>query len=45
MDGLARRMQWIGIAGAGCIAVGALLLLDLIAPWLIPRVFGLAYAA
>jgi O-antigen/teichoic acid export membrane protein len=44
LDSLARRMQWLGIAGAGCAAAAALIPLDLIAPWLIPHVFGAAYA-
>jgi O-antigen/teichoic acid export membrane protein len=44
VDGLARRMQWLGIVGSGCAAAGALVPLDLVAPWLIPRVFGPGYA-
>jgi O-antigen/teichoic acid export membrane protein len=44
VDGLAYRMQWLGILGAACGAVAALVPLDLIAPWLIPRVFGPGYA-
>ena len=43
VDGLVRRMQWLGILGSGCGAAAALVPLDLIAPWLIPRVFGPAY--
>jgi O-antigen/teichoic acid export membrane protein len=42
--GLARRMQWLGILGSGCAAAGALVPLALVAPWLIPRVFGAGYA-
>ena len=44
VDGLAARMQWLGILGAACAAAGALVPLDLVAPWLIPRVFGPGYA-
>jgi O-antigen/teichoic acid export membrane protein len=44
LDGLARRMQWLGILGAGSAAAAALVPLDLVAPWLIPHVFGPAYA-
>jgi O-antigen/teichoic acid export membrane protein len=44
VDGLARRMQWVGILGSACAAAGALVPLDLVAPWLIPRVFGPAYS-
>jgi O-antigen/teichoic acid export membrane protein len=44
VDGLAGRMQWLGILVSACAAAGALLPLDLIAPWLIPRVFGPGYA-
>ena len=44
VDGLARRMQWLGILGSGCAAACMLLPLDLVAPWLIPHVFGPGYA-
>lgn len=44
LDRLGRRMQWLGIASAGGAAAAALIPLDLIAPWLIPRVFGPTYA-
>ena len=44
VDGLAARMQWLGILGSACVAAGALVPLDLVAPWLIPRVFGPGYA-
>jgi len=44
VDGLAGRMQWLGILGSACGALVALLPLDLVAPWLIPRVFGPGYA-
>ena len=44
VDGLVGRMQWLGILGGGCAAVIALVPLDLVAPWLIPRVFGPGYA-
>ena len=44
VDAQARRIQWLGIVSSGCVAGTALMLLDLIAPWLIPRVFGPAYA-
>ena len=37
-------MQWLGILGSACAAAGALVPLDLVAPWLIPRVFGPGYA-
>jgi len=43
VDGLAARMQWLGILGSACAAAGALVPLDLVAPWLIPRVFGPGY--
>ena len=43
VDGRAHRMQWLGILGSACTAVGALVPLALIAPWLIPRVFGPGY--
>src|ERR1035441_1465535 len=44
VDGLAARMQWLGILGSACAAAGALVPLDLAAPWLIPHVFGPGYA-
>ncbi len=44
VDGLVGRMQWLAIGGAACAAAGALLPLDLIASWLIPRVFGPGFA-
>ena len=44
VEGLASRMQWLGILGSACAAAGALVPLDLVAPWLIPRVFGPGYA-
>ena len=44
VDGLAGRMQWLGILGSACAAAGALVPLDLVAPWLVPRVFGPGYA-
>ena len=44
VDGLAGRMQWLGILGSACAAAAALVPLDLVAPWLIPRVFGPGYA-
>jgi O-antigen/teichoic acid export membrane protein len=44
VDGLAYRLQWLGILGAACGAAGALVPFDLIAPWVIPRVFGPGYA-
>ena len=44
VDGLVGRMQWLGILGSACAAAGALVPLDLVAPWLIPRVFGPGYA-
>ena len=44
VDGLAARMQWLGILGSACAAACALVPLNLVAPWLIPRVFGPEYA-
>jgi O-antigen/teichoic acid export membrane protein len=44
VDGLAGRMQWLGILSSACLAAAALVPLDLVAPWLIPRVFGPGYA-
>jgi O-antigen/teichoic acid export membrane protein len=38
-------MQWIGILGSAAAAAAALVPLDLVAPWLIPRVFGPGYAS
>lgn len=43
VDGRAHRMQWLGILGSACAAAGALVPFDLVAPWLIPRVFGPGY--
>jgi O-antigen/teichoic acid export membrane protein len=43
VDGRAHRMQWLGILGSACAAAVALVPFDLIAPWLIPRVFGPGY--
>jgi O-antigen/teichoic acid export membrane protein len=43
VEGLADRLQWLGILGAACGAAVALVPLDLVAPWLIPRVFGPGY--
>jgi O-antigen/teichoic acid export membrane protein len=45
VDSLAHQMQWLGILVAACTAVAALIPLDLVAPWLIPHVFGPAYAS
>ena len=45
VEGLALRMQWLGILGSACAAAAALVPLDLVAPWVIPRVFGPGYAA
>ena len=44
VDGVAGRMQWLGILGSACAAAVALVPLDLVAPWLIPRLFGAGYA-
>ncbi|MGH3220389.1 MAG: oligosaccharide flippase family protein [Streptosporangiaceae bacterium] len=44
VDGLAHRMQWLGILCSGCAAAAALVPLALAAPWLIPLVFGPGYA-
>ena len=44
VEGLAHRLQWLGILGAACATAGALVPFDLVAPWLIPRVFGPGYA-
>ena len=37
-------MQWLGMLGSACAAAAALVPLALVAPWLIPRVFGPGYA-
>jgi O-antigen/teichoic acid export membrane protein len=42
-DSLTDRVQWMGIVGSGCAAAIALVPLDLLAPWLIPHVFGPGY--
>lgn len=44
VDGLAGRIQWLGILGSGCAAAAMLVPLALVAPWLIPVVFGPGYA-
>ena len=44
VDGLAGRIQWLGILGSGCAAAAMLVPGDLVAPWLIPRVLGHGYA-
>jgi O-antigen/teichoic acid export membrane protein len=44
VDGLANRAQWLGILVSACATAAALVPLDLVAPWLIPRVFGPGYA-
>jgi O-antigen/teichoic acid export membrane protein len=44
VDGLAARMQWLGILFSACSTAVALVSLDLVAPWLIPHVFGPGYA-
>lgn len=38
-----RRLQWLAIVGSALLAVAALLPLDLVAPWAVPRIFGPAY--
>jgi len=43
VDGLVQRMQWLAIIGSGCAAACVLVPLALVAPWLIPRVFGPGY--
>ena len=43
VDDLACRMQWLGILCSGCTAAAALVPLAVVAPWLIPRVFGPGY--
>jgi O-antigen/teichoic acid export membrane protein len=45
VSGLAHRMQWLGIVGSACAAAGLLVPFALVAPWLIPHVFGPGYAA
>ena len=45
VDGLAGRMQWLGILGSACAAAGVLVPVDLVAPWLVPRVFGPGFAS
>ena len=37
VNGPAHRMQWLGILGSACAAAGALVPLDLVAPWLSAR--------
>ena len=44
VDGLAGRVQWLGIWGSGCASAAMLVPLDLVAPWVIPVVFGHGYA-
>jgi O-antigen/teichoic acid export membrane protein len=44
VDSLVVRVQWLGILGSACAAAGTLVPLDLVASWLIPRVFGPGYA-
>jgi O-antigen/teichoic acid export membrane protein len=44
VNDLARRMQWLSILGTACFTTAALVPLDLVAPWLIPHVFGPGYA-
>lgn len=44
VEGVARRMQWLGILGSGCVSAALLVPLDLVAPWLIPHVFGRGFA-
>jgi O-antigen/teichoic acid export membrane protein len=44
LDDTTRRMQWLGIAGSACAAIAFLAPLALVAPWLLPRVFGHGYA-
>ena len=36
-------MQWLGIAGSACGAAALLVPLAVVAPWLIPHVFGSGY--
>lgn len=45
VNGLAARMQWMGIVGSASAAAAVLVPLDLVAPWLIPHVFGPGYAS
>jgi O-antigen/teichoic acid export membrane protein len=44
VEGMAHRLQWLGILGAACGAALALVPLDLVAPWLVPHVLGPGYA-
>jgi O-antigen/teichoic acid export membrane protein len=44
VEGLVGRMQWLGILGSACATTGVLVPLDLVAPWLVPHVFGPGYA-
>lgn len=44
VDGLAHRVQWLGILGSGCVAAAVLVPLALAAPWLVPLVLGRGYA-
>jgi len=44
LDDATRRMQWLGIAGSACAAAALLVPLALVAPWLVPWVFGHGYA-
>ena len=45
VEGLAHRMQWLSILCSACAATGAMIVLVLISPWLVPTVFGASYAA
>ena len=44
LDDAARRMQWLGIAGSACAAAALLVPPALVAPWLVPWIFGHGYA-
>ena len=44
VDGLVHQMQWLGILCSACIAAAILVPLAVVAPWLIPFVFGPRYA-
>jgi O-antigen/teichoic acid export membrane protein len=44
VDGLTARMQWLGILSSACATAGVLVPLDLVAPWLVPHVWGPGYA-